>query len=340
MPVLSYNVFISSPSDLKFERKMIKERIERMVLDDGTRFFTTLWEDDLPATVTDDPQMEINQLLNEADILVGIFKNRFGSKTSRADSGTQEEIEQAIKQKKPVILYFLKPTTPESVSASEELKKIYSFQRQYQSMGVYHECDTVEDALQKHLRKDLLKNVNIINNCAEEDLRQFQGEITAYFDKACCNIALRERISRIVQDALLGDRYCRREAHLSILSATTNNQRNIFNCIKCFTQNSNDHVRGEAYYCLGLGALNSDYKNYDEDYFVSGLEDTSDFVRACCANTLMHFVPLKANTIMKLRQLDDLYDKSQAGNEQKSLHYYIQLVLYAQKNTIKSGETS
>lgn len=99
----------------------------------GVEFNPIRWEKSLPTTSSHTPQELINtELLSKADILVGIFSTRFGSKTEHADSGTVEEIETFIAQNKPVILYFYSTTvtTTDLTSADmENLMKILEFKK-------------------------------------------------------------------------------------------------------------------------------------------------------------------------------------------------------------------
>lgn len=166
MPITetTYNVFISSPSDLEEERARLKEEIERIVLSEG-RLHAVRWEDDVPAMATTDAQAEINKLLEKCDVVCGIFKNRFGSPTERAESGTVEEIEVQIEQKKPVMLYFLTPTIDMNKSSPEELEeiiKIKRFKAKYRNKGIYHECQDIDELVRKFLNKDINANIKKI----------------------------------------------------------------------------------------------------------------------------------------------------------------------------------
>src|ERR1700731_2767221 len=53
------------------------------------------------------PQAAINeQLVDQSDILVGMFWTKLGTSTGVAPSGTVEEIERFISAGKPTLLYF------------------------------------------------------------------------------------------------------------------------------------------------------------------------------------------------------------------------------------------
>lgn len=134
------SVFISSPSDLKEERQIISKCLEEMKMP-GVMFKPIQWEKDLPNTSLSTPQLLINEaLLSKADILVGVFSTKFGTKTESADSGTVEEIETFIAQGKPVILYFYNKNISTDDLTEEELQellKIKEFKKKYAGKHIY-----------------------------------------------------------------------------------------------------------------------------------------------------------------------------------------------------------
>lgn len=168
MPInrIEYKVFLSSPSNLSDERKILKEIIEKIVVKDIS-FKCVLWEEDLPSMRTNDVQSEINErLLKDSDIILGFFKERFGNRTERYPSGTVEEIEEAIIMDKPVILYFLNyELTGRHTSNNDVLKdliRINEFKNKYKSRGVFHDCKDISE-VEKRLTEDLLANVEKIS---------------------------------------------------------------------------------------------------------------------------------------------------------------------------------
>ena len=135
--VKEYKVFIASPDDVISERDMIEKEINKINIP-NVRLKVIRWENDLPSTSGTRPQDLINNyLLDECDLLVGLFWTKFGKKTKNADSGTVEEIEKFILNRKPVILYFFdKPINPLSIN-SEDIDKIKQFREKYKDNGIY-----------------------------------------------------------------------------------------------------------------------------------------------------------------------------------------------------------
>ncbi len=164
-----YNVFISSPSDLKDERKKIKDFIDSyQYANKNVRLNGILWEKELAATSGILPQQLINPtLLKNADILIGLFSTRFGSPTENSESGTVEEIELFVNSGKPVVLYFIKDkdcrtTTELGLEDVRNLEKILEFKKQYSTKGIYKEIELSE--LLVHLKQDLDYNLQSILN--------------------------------------------------------------------------------------------------------------------------------------------------------------------------------
>lgn len=148
-----YLIFISSPSDLKEERIMLEKYIKTELKIEDNAFDVVAWEKNLPSMVTNNPQKEINeQLLKPSDMLIGIFKRKFGSPTKEYASGTVEEIEKFISDNKPVSLYFLDSEVQVNALSKEELSdliKIQEFKDKYKDVGVYVEVSNIQDIIDR-----------------------------------------------------------------------------------------------------------------------------------------------------------------------------------------------
>lgn len=107
------------------------------------------------------PQALINrQAFDACDVVVAIFWARFGSPTGRAASGTVEEIERGIKQRKQVLVYFCNRPTQGTKTGRARVER---FRRDFGAKALY--CDysdvgSFERLLRSHLAatmNDLLK---------------------------------------------------------------------------------------------------------------------------------------------------------------------------------------
>ena len=104
-------ILIASPSDVEEEREAVVSVIQAWNdLHSRTRELVLLplrWETHTAPEFGTRPQDVINRaIVDDCDLVVGIFWTRLGSPSGEADSGTVEEIERASKAGKPIMLYF------------------------------------------------------------------------------------------------------------------------------------------------------------------------------------------------------------------------------------------
>ncbi len=126
-----YNVMIASPSDVIKERQLIQEIVYEWdyihSLNKGIVLLPVCWETHSSPEMGDRPQAILNkQIVEIADLLVGVFWTRIGTPTGEAVSGTVEEITKHVDAKKPAMIYFSNaPAYPETIDPKqyEELKK-------------------------------------------------------------------------------------------------------------------------------------------------------------------------------------------------------------------------
>ncbi|MCI0561145.1 MAG: hypothetical protein MN733_21885, partial [Nitrososphaera sp.] len=100
------------------------------------------------------PQREIDaQLVNTTDILVGIFRDRLGTPTAHAESGTADEIKQHVESGRPAMVYFSNEPLDRNHS-TEELARLNDFKRWCQKQGVvgnYSDVSSFAQQLNHHL---------------------------------------------------------------------------------------------------------------------------------------------------------------------------------------------
>lgn len=123
-------VFLASPGDVAPERDMVVRIVEEYNTTVGeansVRVQVVRWETDARPGWGKDGQAMINKLIETRDhaLFVVIFWNRFGTPTPRANSGTLEEFNLAVKshlkRKRPeIMLYF--NMAPASLNSEKEL---------------------------------------------------------------------------------------------------------------------------------------------------------------------------------------------------------------------------
>ena len=137
-----FSLFLAGAGDVDDEKDVVRHVVEEWNVQHGLvrRAFITLgsWKTSTYPAAGTEPQEIINrQAVDEADIVLGVFWTRFGAKTSRADSGTEEEIESSIGRKKNVMVYFSDRPVPPSTMDSEQYAKVQAFKARYANRGLY-----------------------------------------------------------------------------------------------------------------------------------------------------------------------------------------------------------
>jgi hypothetical protein len=158
------SVLIASPGDVKTERDAItKELVEwnrqHQHSRDRIRLEARRWELDAVPELGSDVQSVINQqLVDDVDIVIAVFHSRLGTPTSRAASGTAEEIDRTAKAGKPVHVYFSTKPVPRDHDA-EQLRLVRDFQKELNARGYAGTFPSVAD-LRRQIRLAITKDVD------------------------------------------------------------------------------------------------------------------------------------------------------------------------------------
>ncbi|MBT0366351.1 DUF4062 domain-containing protein [Morganella morganii subsp. morganii] len=170
-----YKIFIASPSDVAEERNVITKVIQEWNdINSEDRQVVLLplrWETHSSPTYGKRPQSIINkQVVDNCDLLIGIFWTRIGSPTGISDSGTIEEITRVSNDGKPVMLYFSKAKASPDDLDLEQLDKLRKFKKQTLSNALIENYDSIiefRDKLTRQMEiqiKTLMSNINSTNN--------------------------------------------------------------------------------------------------------------------------------------------------------------------------------
>lgn len=158
-----YRVLIASPSDVEDERQIAADAIrEWNDLHSYSRraaLMPLLWETHASPEYGSRPQEAINrQIVDESDLVVGIFWTRIGSPTGEAESGTLEEIQRAAVSGKPIMLYFSQvPIDPYEIDMDQK-EKLRQFRKDVQTNALvetYHSTLEFRDKFSKHLERNM-----------------------------------------------------------------------------------------------------------------------------------------------------------------------------------------
>lgn len=125
-------VLIASPSDLAEERDAATQAINEWnalhAAAESVVLLPIRWETHATPRAGVRPQQAINeQLVQSADMVVGLFWTKLGTNTGVAESGTVEEIDQFVEAGKPALLYFSsRPVDPARIDVKQH-KKLKAF---------------------------------------------------------------------------------------------------------------------------------------------------------------------------------------------------------------------
>ncbi len=160
-----YEVLIASPSDVRIERDVLVEVIEDWnsthSRDRGISLKALRWElDSVPGSGARPQEILNRQLVENADILIGVFWTRLGTPTGRAISGTVEEIDHFRSTGKPVLLYFSEADIPHDHD-TEQLRRLKEYRKTLEADTLYQTFRGVEE-LRRRVTRDLARTVNAI----------------------------------------------------------------------------------------------------------------------------------------------------------------------------------
>jgi hypothetical protein len=113
-----YEVLIASPSDVQPEREILAQTVSDWnsahSRATGIVLQALRWEfDAVPALGEDSQSIITEEIVRNADVLMGIFWRRLGTPTKRSPSGTAEEIEHFRATGRDVLLYFSQAPLPQ-----------------------------------------------------------------------------------------------------------------------------------------------------------------------------------------------------------------------------------
>ena len=161
-------IFIASPGDVVAERKVFEDVVSEFNLTWGDKHRVRLellkWETHSRPAFGQDGQDVINkQIGDNYDIFLGIMWGRFGTATSRAESGTEEEFNRAYTRLSEgdnvqIMFYFKDAGIPPSQMDAEQLGKVQAFKKKIADEygGLYYQFENTDDFQTKariHLSK-------------------------------------------------------------------------------------------------------------------------------------------------------------------------------------------
>ena len=155
-----FQLLVSAPSDISEEIDIVKKVVNSFNYSigksNGVSILSVNWKDNSFPESGGQPQELLNkQIVDESDAVVAIFWTKFGSPTSKYDSGTEEEIEKMIDDGKQVFLYFCDKEVNIKTINYKQWEKIQNFKKKYENRGIYFTYNKIND-FEKHLFNHLI----------------------------------------------------------------------------------------------------------------------------------------------------------------------------------------
>jgi hypothetical protein len=165
-----FRVVVASPLDISEERKAVFDSLTELnrTLDiQGTSLKVIGWEDYSSPGVGPDAQQVVNrQILDEYDILIGLFGTRLGTPTSQARSGTVEEIEKALSRQNAAMgefhvqVYFGDRIEQVSQINVSDLVEVIDYQKSLHARGVFYKTFRSKEDLAREVRVNVQRAIN------------------------------------------------------------------------------------------------------------------------------------------------------------------------------------
>lgn len=173
------NVMIASPNDVSEERQLVRDAIYEWNAIHSKQFGVMLnpvgWETHVAPEMGGRPQEIINKrILEDSDILLGIFWTRLGTETGEYVSGTVEEISRHIASQKLTSIYICdRPIPPSKIT--DQYQKLQLQIREWMPNGVlefYNDLLTFKQKIKDHITLQLQNNEyihNLLDNSSFEN---------------------------------------------------------------------------------------------------------------------------------------------------------------------------
>jgi len=160
-------VVVASPGDVQPERDSLPEVIEELnkstAADRGLRLELIRWQTDAyPGFHPEGSQGQIESGLDieHSDVVIGIFRKKFGTPVKDAQSGTEHEFRKAYeswksKRQPHIMMYFSqRPYAPKSSEEMNQWKKVINFKERFPQEGLwwtYKETTEFQKLVRSHL---------------------------------------------------------------------------------------------------------------------------------------------------------------------------------------------
>lgn len=185
-----YRLMIAGPTDTDEEVAIARRLIDEWnsIHSDKNRLILRHihWSTNSHPDSGDRPQALLNQqLVDNSDALIAIFNKKLGSSTGEYESGTVEEIEKHLDDKKPVLLFFRSDSDMDSFD-NEEYTRLKEYKQKIQNFNSILYREYIRSGFEDTLRFNLgiFINKKVISKSKPEKIEQNQSCYLTDFEKS------------------------------------------------------------------------------------------------------------------------------------------------------------
>lgn len=157
---------IASPGDVQEYRSIVRDVLHEWnyvhSVSSNAVMMPVGWETHTSPELGSAPQELINdRVLEECDLLIGIFWTRLGTPTGAAKSGTVEEIERHVASGKPAMVYFCSAPAALDTVDPDQYAALKEFREWCKNQGLIEQFVNAADFqtnLRRHLQITIRKN--------------------------------------------------------------------------------------------------------------------------------------------------------------------------------------
>ena len=198
--ITAYDLLISCPSDVSSSIPGIIAAVEDFNALFGRQHDVVVrpvhWSKNAYSQMGGQVQELLNkQIVDDADMAIGVFWTRFGTPSQQYNSGTEEEIERMISCGKQVFLYFLHTPIDPSEIDFEQYAKIQQFRSRHKGKGIYFDMENKEQ-LSHTFYKDLYLYVDSLLRAPEFKETSAEKEILWVDDRPENNVYERKTLEK------------------------------------------------------------------------------------------------------------------------------------------------
>lgn len=180
-----YKIMFGAPSDIKDELEIFFEIIHRWnnlhSEKSGIILMPMHWSlSSYPKTGNEGQKIINNEVVTKSDLLICVFGEKLGTETSTHQSGTIEEIDEHLKAKKDVMIFFKKSININIENVNiEQITKVKEFKHNIQNKCLYKEFDNTQEFEKEFFKSlQLYINDNWLTNNKNYDLSDTKTPIS------------------------------------------------------------------------------------------------------------------------------------------------------------------